>query len=390
MFSNCLNRKSQFTFALIYLFVTSLATPAAAAEQFKFPLPHISGLKVTAGDTFVIPGASNSIAFRFRDGRIVVVGKDHGVWSIDGGRTWTKGPRGPMSKTVIDLGSGEILMFGSSSSARDDGRYELPVVRSIDNWQTQTDELALFNIPRATFCGGDDGARHSGMIAHHGVLQLKNDDLMITMYGNYQGDNELADAYPVEFNMRKYRTIVVFSSDRGKTWGHPVTVAYKRMLARGLDSDSSVISYRDVPAVTQEGFCEPDLTRAPNGDIICMMRSGGRIGVGNVPIFPTPMYASRSSDEGKTWTTPVQVADRGVCPYLVTLDNGIIVCSYARPGNWLIFSDDNGQTWKGEFMINTRDSYCKVLAVAPDKILTIYHADGKIKGTFFTVQKNTQ
>jgi hypothetical protein len=116
-----------------------------------------------------------------------------------------------------------------------------------------------------------------------------------------------------------------------------------------------------------------------------MMRSGGRIPVGIAPIFPTPMYVSRSSNEGKTWTPPVQVADRGVCPYLVTLDNGIIVCSYARPGGWLIFSDDNGEIWKGAFQICSSDSYCNVQKVGPDQVLAIYHADGKIKGTHFTV-----
>jgi hypothetical protein len=63
-------------------------------------------------------------------------------------------------------------------------------------------------------------------------------------------------------------------------------------------------------ASMQEGFNEADLTRAPNGDIICAMRSGGRLGIRKAPIFPTPLYISRSSDEGQTWTPPVPIADR--------------------------------------------------------------------------------
>ena len=58
--------------------------------------------------------------------------------------------------------------------------------------------------------------------------------------------------------------------------------------------------------------------RSPSGDILCAMRSGGRIGVHKAPIFPTPLYVARSHDEGRSWTPPVPIADRGVCPYLVT------------------------------------------------------------------------
>ena len=121
-------------------------------------------------------------------------------------------------------------------------------------------------------------------------------------------------------------------------------------------------------------------------DILCMMRSGGRIGVGNIPIFPTPMYLSRSADEGTTWSTPIQVADRGVCPYLVALENGVIVCAYARPGNWLTFSTDNGHTWKETIQIGTSDSYVNAVTVDRDRVMVFFHADGKIFGTFITAR----
>ncbi|MBM4086186.1 MAG: exo-alpha-sialidase [Planctomycetes bacterium] len=372
---------------LILLCATMAASVLGQTGGKAIKVPEVPGLKVEVGETFVIPGATNTIAHRFQDGRIVVMGADKDIWSDDGGRTWRTGPQGPTSKTVLDLGNGEVLSFGAHTQQRPDGKYEVVVTRSRDSWATQTEETAIFDTPQATFTGGDDGGKHPGMIVHHGAIQLKNGDLMVSMYGNYRGDTELADAYPVEFNLRKYRTIVIFSSDRGKTWRNPVTVAYAHMLARGLDPDTRVVSYCAVPAVTQEGFGEADLARASNGDILCMMRSGGRIAVGHVPIFPTPLYLSRSSDEGQTWSTPVQVADRGVCPYLMTLDNGVIVCAYARPGNWLIFSDDHGHTWKGAFQFGTSDSYCNVLAVGPDQIMAVYHADRKIFGTFFRVTR---
>jgi hypothetical protein len=222
---------------------------------------------------------------------------------------------------------------------------------------------------------------------------------MVTMYGNFLGDNIPAAGYPEELRMLKCRTVVVFSADRGRSWGKPITVGYDRQLARGADPDSSVQTTATAPAVTQEGFNEADLVRAADGTIVCAMRSGGRIGVRKAPIFPTPLYFSRSQDEGKTWTPPVPIADRGVCPYLVTLHNGVIVCAYARPGSWLIFSADNGESWQGAFQFAASDSYCNLVEVAPEKIFVVYYrggsqsdGDGKQQaaayaGTFFTVSR---
>jgi hypothetical protein len=166
------------------------------------------------------------------------------------------------------------------------------------------------------------------------------------------------------------------------------------MLCRGTDPDSHATITAVVPAVTQEGFCEADLTRAQNGDILCAMRSGGRISK-YAPIFPTPLYLSRSSDEGKTWSPPIQIADRGVCPQLVTLDNGIIVCGFARPESWLIFSDDHGMTWKGLFRFAGTDSYNSVLQAGANSILVVYHGNGPkgepaVVGTFFEVRRLAQ
>jgi hypothetical protein len=383
-------RTGALTMAWVLAVAVASASTARATGPDPKQMPAIPGIDVSVGQTRVIPGATNTIAFRLNDGRIVVVGDtetEQDVWSSDGGRTWAAGPRGPRTKTAIDLGGGEVLGFGASMDPRADGVLQMGLRRSTDGGKTWNNEKVPVSMPQTTPLGGDDGKLHSGMYVHHGAIQLKNGDIMVSLYGNYAGDREFADAYPIEFNTRKVRTVVVRSSDKGKTWGNAVTVAYNTMLARGLDTDSSVQSFAVVPAVTQEGFGEADLARAPNGDILCMMRSGGRLAVGDAPIFPTPMYLSRSSDEGKTWTQPVQVADRGVCPYLVTLENGIIVCSYARPGGWLILSDDSGKSWKGPLPVCTSDSYCRVLSVRPDRVLVLYHDDGKVMGADFTLAR---
>ena len=64
---------------------------------------------------------------------------------------------------------------------------------------------------------------------------------------------------------------------------------------------------------------------APNGDILCLMRSGGRISTPTAPIYATPLYQSRSKDNGETWSDPVQIAPLGVNPNAIALENGVLV-----------------------------------------------------------------
>lgn len=385
------------TFIIVTL-ALSLMVPVASAQSFKITVPDIPGIKVIPGKSVLIPGRKSAVAFQFKDGRIVVGG---GAWSYDKGHTWKVGPSGPGTKVAIDLGGGEILSIDRNSRRRADGKFVLHQHRSLDNWKTVKNEEAVLDIPQASSTVTGSGQRIDGFLFHHGILKLPNGDLIGTMYGNYKGDVILCDGYPPEFNQRKYRTVVVFSKDNGHTWGDPVLVAYDRMLCRGIPADHMMVGHgiprsrvsatTVVPAITQEGFREADLVQAPNGDLVCVMRSGGRNPGGGVNLFPTPLYCSRSSDNGKTWTPPEQIADRGVCPNLVKMKNGIIVCTYSRPGNWLIFSDDNGITWKGAFQFGNTGSYNYILEVAPDTI-QVYHEIKKgneeiVVGTFFTVKK---
>jgi hypothetical protein len=363
-------------------------------------IPEIPGIEVTKGESVQIPGPTTALAFQFNDGRIVVGNGAECMWSYDGGQSWIKGPAGPGEKVAIDLGGSEILAIKRNSQRRADGKFTLRVRRSADNWKTFNNEESVLDIPNATSTVTGGGDLVDGFLFHHGIIMLKSGDLIGTMYGNYEGDNILCDGYPPQLNQRKYRTIVVFSNDKGHSWGDPVLVAYDRMLGRGIPDDhplaekglpdETVKPTAIVPAITQEGFREADIVEASNGDLICMMRSGGRNG-GTTTLFPTPMYCSRSNDGGKNWTPPAQVADRGVCPNLVTLSNGIIVCTYSRPGNWLIFSDDNGLTWKGAFQFGTSRDYNYILEVAPNTVQVyremMERGEKRVYGTFFTIKK---
>ena len=384
---------------LFFTFLFIICGPAIpeAPEAKTFETDEIA---VVRGETVLVPGIDSSIAFKFSDGRIVVGKGDPSSWSTDGGKTWKLGPAGPGQKVAIELGGGEVLSVNRDTSRLENGLHEGQLKRSLDNWKTYEQETPVLNIPLAasTVLGG--GKIVDGFLFHHGIVLLPDGRLLASMYGNYRGDTILCDGYPAELGQLKYRTIVVSSNDRGRTWSDPVMVAYDRMLGRGIPSDHprAELGYesettrptRVVPAVTQEGFREADLLIAPNGNLLCMMRSGGRNGKAAV-LFPTPLYCSRSEDMGRSWSPPAQVADRGVGPDMILLRNGVIVCTYSRPGNWLIFSIDNGLSWQGSHQFAPYNAYNYLIESGPDSFQVFYEGkdeeETKVYGTFFTVSR---
>ena len=55
-----------------------------------------------------------------------------------------------------------------------------------------------------------------------------------------------------------------------------------------------------------------------------------------------------SLDDGKTWTPPVSTGFRGVAPHLRLLSNGLLACTFGRPGPvTIMFSADEGKKWVG-------------------------------------------
>jgi hypothetical protein len=355
---------------------------------------------VEQGSSVIVPGVESSMAFQFNDGTIVVGKGEESHWSSDLGQTWQPGPAGPSQKVAIDLGDGEIIAIGRNTKRREDGLFSGSLKRSLDNWVTIESETPVIDVPEATSTVLGGGGIIDGFLFHHGIRHLRDGRLIATMYGNYRGDTLLCDGYPPELGQLKYRTVVVFSSDRGRTWGEPVMVAYDRMLVRGVPSGHPLaeLGYetedsrplRVGPAITQEGFREADLIEAPNGDLLCVMRSGGR-NPGAGTLFPTPLYCSRSEDLGATWSPPAQIADRGVGPDLLLLDNGVIVCTYNRPGSWLIFSVDNGASWEGAFQYGPSDAYGYLARAGSGRFVVFNEVeeDGRkvVRGTFFTLRR---
>jgi hypothetical protein len=324
--------------------------------RFRSSLPEkeapkveqVPGLQVEFGEPFeIIPGASYTSLFRFRDGRLAVGGKH----SADGGKTWTDGPG--LGTHFFEHPDGEVIGLGFNTKKVADGVFEVPLIRSRDGGKTFEGVPARLNIPEGTGGTGDDGKYYEGPPVDHAIVQCRDGSLLAAMYGYFKTDTVLCPAFPPEWKLYKYRTWVMHSTDRGQTWDYWATVAYD-------------------PSIGIESFCEADLLTMPNGDILCFMRTGG-----SGPTF-SPLYLSVSHDDGRTWEKPRPIADRGVWPNACRTTDGTLVVTYGRPDNWLAFSLDDGQTWVGHscFHQGASTSYNSVEEVEPGKLLVVYDGRG--------------
>lgn len=129
---------------------------------------------------------------------------------------------------------------------------------------------------------------------------------------------------------------------------------------------------------------EPMLARAPNGDLVCVVRQEkGADGL-------RPMLISWSDDRGFTWSEPKEFFEFGVLPQLLTMGNGAMVCAFGRPGVHLAISTDGaGRIWSEahEVLAGNRDAlftitdgYTEMAPVDDDTFVLVYshfdHIDG--------------
>jgi hypothetical protein len=174
------------------------------------------------------------------------------------------------------------------------------------------------------------------------ILESTDGSLLVTMYGKFEGD-EL------------YRCVLLRSKDAGKSWQYVSTVAQT--------NDAS-------PRMGKEGPNEPAMVRLADGRLLCIMRTGGGSrGEG-------PMFQTWSTDEGRTWSKPVSAGVEGVSPRLRLLSNGVLACTYGRPGPVsIMFSlDGSGKSWSHHTPLFDGKSSCytDMIEVSPSCLLVVY------------------
>jgi hypothetical protein len=152
------------------------------------------------------------------------------------------------------------------------------------------------------------------------------------------------------------------SGDQGRSWEIAGTIPYR------------ADPHADPHADKRWSLTEPEFAFAPDGSMVCLIRSTGGAGVG-------PLYRSHSTDRGRTWSTP-EVLDRlGVRPRLLVLANGVTLATYGRPGLYLRASHDPAcRQWDAPLtLVAPREklqddtcSYASLLATGRDTVLVAY------------------
>jgi len=156
------------------------------------------------------------------------------------------------------------------------------------------------------------------------------------------------------------------SMDEGHTWKIQGRIPYEPDLKTDPNGDKRLAF----------GFTEPAFEILSDGTFLCVMRSTDNF------VSNSPMYFSRSTDLGVTWSKPETFTRAGVLPRLLQLDNGVIVLASGRPGVQLRFcTDGKGQRWTDPFEMlpfkNEKEAavscgYTGLLATGPDSFLLIY------------------
>jgi len=175
------------------------------------------------------------------------------------------------------------------------------------------------------------------------IFELSNGDLMVAVYCSARGT-------PSEFGGR-HLSFLLRSADRGVTWTHFSTIA-----------DTG----------------EPAVVRFSENEWMSVLRSGGW----------APLIQKWSRDGGKTWGPPRMLEMGSVAPDLTYMSNGVLACSYGRPGSSLMFSTDRGETW-GDHQVITDErgyNYTAIREVSPGRLLYVHDAP-RLRALYVDVER---
>jgi hypothetical protein len=305
----------------------------------------------------------------FLSGDGIIYFKDS-LMSTDGGKTLVPQEslnvneiNGAPERAVVSEGEMFYALNGPTEYMKP-GVYRGVAWRSNDNLKTIQKEDPFFYIPEGA-APIRNNSEWYGLFVYRTILRMPDSTWLMTMYGNFIADTLV----PYDSDAKKetrfmQRTLIVTSKDEGHTWNYLSTVAAPE---------------RGDPI--GEGLVEPAITMLNDGRLLCIMRSGHHF----------PLYASWSTDNGKTWTAPVYTGlDRGCDPCLITLHDGRVALSWGRrfPEGWskitpegdkglfkypgdgytsLAISNDGGLTWVNHKIINNSGScYSTIFEIEPD------------------------
>jgi hypothetical protein len=164
------------------------------------------------------------------------------------------------------------------------------------------------------------------------IFNTKQGDQLVVVYGS-------APKLPDDPRKTSRRALLLKSADRGLTWNYYSTL--------GPRPEPSVVWFSET-------------------ELMALLRVNGWM----------PMEQIWSHDGGLTWTPPRQLEEGSVDADLVYMSNGVLACSYGRPGSNLMFSLDRGETWVHHHVITEVRgyNYTTIREVSPGRLLYIHDA----------------
>ena len=320
------NRVLRFVASLTLLFLCSMTR---GDDQFNDP-----SIKVTVGSSVLVSARFDAVVHKLADGSLFV----HGNRSTDGGKTWT-GSAAAVRASFFDkwrqsagcvLRDGSFIGLGSKPEFAGLDRRILKVYRSDDNLKTVVGPTdSVLDIPLGTGGRSETGEYSGAAIVEHSLIERKDGTLIAGAYGWWKGDEEysMLEKYVPEMNLYKTRVWVIASTDRGQTWQTLGTPGY-------------------APELGPEGMGEPGMTELANGDLLMVLRNGE---------WGEPVFQTRSTDGGRTWSRPKKLPATGVWPTPCVMSNGMLVIAVGRgrPANYYLWvsPDGRGETWTSRTLI---------------------------------------
>lgn len=275
-------------------------------------------------------------------------GTQAGAWSLG----WVQAPIAEKEtlkaqhKVVRDLNETTVSYLGEARCrfSKDDGK----------TWEFK-------EIPLPAEFAGSMGYTRTATLTKPNGLHL------VAFYGR-----RWRDGHPT-FGVEGYESmeeLFLRSTDHGKTW------SIVEQVPGGLDTKKH----------PSGGLNETALVENSRGEIVALSRAQGD---GHLN------FASFSSDDGLTWSEPVDSGIRGNAPHLLKLRDGRILCTYgfrrwrSEPtvGVFALISEDGGHTWPSrDHQITLRDDgwyedgvvpgdtgYPQSIQLADGSVFTVYY-----------------
>jgi len=213
--------------------------------------------------------------------------------SRDGGLTWSPPTEHGYSDSHLERKNGDMVFLPYYLFPRDRGLgapYQI-WARGASSLAWASAPLTIGGLPRPDR-SFDEKLGLAGFVFNGQTVKLRDGRHLATLYGSFRGD-------------KRFSLITADSAD-GTAWTYRSTVADAHC-----------------PLVGEEGPSEAAVCRLADGRLMCVFRlHSGR-----------PLGQTFSTDEGRTWSTPVAMrGPHSVQPSLAVMRGGTVLLSSGRPG----------------------------------------------------------